>query len=421
MTFDEFAFLFKQQESAIQQLIKLDLEVKKAKDDEKKGKEAQAESIRNELLKSDPHLYYHVLAVTSKDSANNLRSTWAKKNMLVDITKPVWNGWKIMNIPVLNLSILPHHSFAIQFTFELEKPYISRDEQEFYIIDNPVRKDKISGLPYVTPSSWKGSLRSALWQLGYKEKSEQIQRIFGNERAVEEEAEFRKGRLRLYPTFFNRKSLEIINPHNREKRVGSFPVYFESVPVDTKGVFLLLYIPFDMVGVNKNETKIQIVSDLNLICEGLRAMFTIYGFGAKTSSGYGIAKPDLTEGRLILKAKDIEAGKKEEPKCQPPEEAFEKYLNEDGSVKDKFKGGGEAGLLSNTEYNERGQQSGGGSLREFKRFRRWYGQYGEKWEKELRSMSSHAEWPTWWFESFDELLNKTKEIERALFPKEATK
>jgi len=69
----------------------------------------------------------------------------------------------------------------------LEKPYVSKDENEFYIIDNPIRKEKIFGLPYVTPSTWKGSLRSVIQQLEDKnENTEQIERLFGNERISNE-------------------------------------------------------------------------------------------------------------------------------------------------------------------------------------------------------------------------------------------
>ncbi len=412
MTFDEFAFLFKQQESAIEQLIKLDSEVKKAKGDEKKEKEAQAEGIRNELIKSDPPLWYHGLAVLSKDSANNLRSTWAMKNRLVEIPDPKWSGWNNICNPTFNLSILPKYSFAIQFNFRLAKPYISKDEQEFYIIDNPIRKEKIFGLPFVAPSSWKGSLRSALWQLGYNEKNEHIQRLFGNERDTEDESSFQKGRLHLYPTFFNKKSLEVINPHDREKRTGSKPIYFESVPIDSKGVFSLLCIPFDKLG---EEIPHQTTSDLKLLCEGLHAMFMVYGFGAKTSSGFGTAESGLTDGKIILKVKNIETSKKEEVQIQPPDKSFEKYLNVDGSVKEKFKGSGEADLLSNDKYGKMKQQLGGGNFSEFKRFRHWYGQYSEQWQKHLQSKSApKPEWPTWTFKNFDELLKQSEEI-RSLF------
>ena len=56
------------------------------------------------------------------------------------------------------MPVLPVYSLALAFTFRLERPYLSRDDDAFYIIDNPVRKEKIFKLPMVAPTSWKGSL-----------------------------------------------------------------------------------------------------------------------------------------------------------------------------------------------------------------------------------------------------------------------
>ena len=415
MTFELFAFLSKQVNSNIKELIKLDLDARNAKGKGKKNIEKEAEVIRERLINADPnlHLCYHGLAVSSKeDSADKLRSTWAKKNISVILTEPTWNTIREIKIPTFDFSILPQFSFAIQFTFKLAKPYISKDEQEFYIIDNPIRKDKVFGLPYVAPSSWKGSLRSALWRLDHEDKEEQIVRIFGNKRGEEDESMLRKGQLHFYPTFFTMRSLEVINPHDRAKRFGLRPIYFESVPVDAEGTFSLLYIPFDLLGSDKITARNRIASDLKLISEGLQDMFTVYGFGAKTSSGFGSARPDLTDGKIILRAEGIETGQKEEMKLQLPEESFKKYLKEDGSAKENFKGSGEVGLLSNSEYKEKGE---GGSLSEFKQFRRWYGQCSEQWQKHIQIQKSpRPKWPTWTFDSFSDLLKRADEIKGLL-------
>ncbi len=109
----------------------------------------------------------------------------------------------------------------------------------------------------------------------------------------------------------------------------------------------------------------------------------------------------------------------DEAKIQPPQESFSKYLMDDGSVKDEFKGSGEAGLLSNPEYNEKGKQFGGGSLKEFKKFRRWYTQYGELWYKyKQRQKTPEPEWPIWSFENLDDFLKKAEEIVALLKEKE---
>ncbi len=400
-------------EDNIQKLEKLEKEIIDEKDKNKKRqKESEAENLRKDLLHVDPHLSYHCLAVKKKEFANIFRSIWQKENIQNELDTTLIDS--ILTPSSIDISSLPAFSFSIQFTFTLEKPYISRDEQEFYIIDNPIRKDRVFGIPYIAPSSWKGSLKAALWQLNHKAEDEEIRRIFGNERKVKEHERLRAGRLHLFPTFFTKKGLEIINPHDREKKVGKKPILFESVPESTSGIFTLLYVPFDLIGREEIEIKKHISIDILLIVKGLKAMFRDYGFGAKTSSGFGIAKPDLTNGKLILKAEGIQVSQKEEIRIHEPEEAFLKYLNEDDSVKEEFKGSGGAGLLSNTQYGKKDQLSGG-SLGEFKKFRLWYADSGVQWQKHLQSVKTPGpEWPIWKFKSLDELLNVAEEIEKSL-------
>ncbi|NPA91941.1 MAG: hypothetical protein GXO55_10955, partial [Chloroflexi bacterium] len=194
-----------------------------------------------------------------------------------------------------NLSSFPPGSWAIQVHFTLRKPYLSKDDVDFYIIDNPVKKEWIFKVPYVAPSQWKGALRAAMRRLrGYttwKEEAqdEQMVRLFGNVKG--EEDEFSAGRLHFYPTFFDRIGLEVINPHPRDTGAGKQPIYFECVPAGTMGVFTLLYVPLDLVGRSTPEAmEREAKADLQAVARGVRAMLTEYGFGAKTSSGYGVAE-----------------------------------------------------------------------------------------------------------------------------------
>jgi CRISPR-associated protein Cmr2 len=358
--------------------------------------------------------YHQSIAAKDKEKTDEIREKWKMDNMSKKIDTRSNSLFGLIQYPKIDISYLPEYSFILQFKFTLKKPYISRDEQDFYIIDNPIRKDKVFGHPYVAPSSWKGSLKAALWQLGHKADNEEIRRIFGNERSAEEHERIRAGRLHLFPTFFSEKSLEIINPHDRERRVGTIPIFIESVPANTSGLFTLLYVPFDLIGKEENVTKKQMVEDIQLINSGLNAMFMDYGFGAKTSSGYGIAKSDVTDGLITLKACNIETSPKDIENLHPPEEAFEKYLNEDGSVIEDFKGGGDVGLLSNSKYDKKRQNLGGGSGTEFAKFRRWYGGYGELWQKSLRLKNAMTYGLSIWrFMNFEELIALDSEIEKS--------
>jgi CRISPR-associated protein Cmr2 len=254
--------------------------------------------------------YHRLAAFDHKDAADKLREKWQRRR-LGDSDVPVPPLWSQIAIPTLDLAHFPPYTFALQFPFRLTKAYLSKDERAFYIVDNPVRRDKVFRLPYVAPSSWKGSLRAALWNQGHDEDQPAIRRLFGNERAAEDD--FQAGRLRFFPVYFKQHGLEIINPHDRNRRVGKNPILFESVPPGTPGVFSLLYVPFNRIGQDDPETRRQLAEDLALVAEGVRAMFCTYGFGAKTSSGYGTAvegfvgkidrqRDDLPEGHVALKA-----------------------------------------------------------------------------------------------------------------------
>jgi len=260
--------------------------------------------------------YHYLIAIGHKKhkeiSADSLREAWSKERLNVSVSKPNLDLWQLINKSAIKLSILPPYSFSLIFTFRLAKPYISKDDNAFYIIDNPIVRDKASRLPMVRPSAWKGSLRHALWQLGARYDGEKyhddrVKRMFGETRGDDEgEA----GRLFFYPTFFSKISLEIINPHDRVRRVGKNPILFESVPEGASGCFTLLYAPLDRVGNDETdpERKLkplpeEIIEDLILLSEGLQAMFTLYGFGAKTSSGFGCAENQLpVKGKLTVGA-----------------------------------------------------------------------------------------------------------------------
>lgn len=370
-------------------------------------------STKSELCSSEEYAarYCQLIAENNTIEANKVRGDWKKANLSRNIDNKFNTLINSMDCPEIDLNLLPEFSFLLHFKFTLEKPYLSRDEQDFYIIDNPVRKDKVFGLPFVAPSSWKGSLRAALARLddNYNSENLDVQRIFGNNRREERQEMLRAGRLYFFPTFFSKIDLEIINPHDRDRKVGINPILMECVPEGTSGIFNILYIPYDLIGKDENEIKNQVIGHIILVIKGIAAMFRDYGFGAKTSSGYGIARPNLTDGELALRTKNMKAAKDKTTKLETPEKSFEKYLTEDGRPKEEFLGSGEAGLLSTSEYVRKGQELGGGSQAEFKKFRRWYGAFGEGWQKHIASGKAPCEvWPKWTFNSFDELLNLTR-------------
>ncbi len=245
-------------------------------------------------------------------------------------------------------------SFFLQFKFTLAKPFISRDDESFYITENPVKKDKVFKVPMMSPSGWKGNLR---WSAGRDFVEElsckldeifvkrlQLIRMFGNEteatnqhfnacisqklfnkKGKNETKEIGKqfqqyleeaipaiknvsglqGWLYFYTTFFDKIDLEVINPHDRKKRTGTIPIYFEVVPINATGTFSLLWFPYDLVE-NSIARKQALKENWMVLKKALKNMFLIYGFSAKKTSGFGVIQDLISHKRFIIAGTSID-------------------------------------------------------------------------------------------------------------------
>lgn len=250
------------------------------------------------------------------------------------------------NIP--DLDSLPVGSWFLQFTFVLAKPYISKDDDPFYVTDsvNPVRKEKVFKVPMAAASSWKGLLRwtamyvrlvktrdglndeefagrrFALASLFGDEKGEEpgsnkefagfLDKLRPNARSSYErlikqrfglrdgtqEMPHHSGRVMCYLTFFDLIDVEVINPHSRKTKAGTHPIYLECVPAGAKGTFSLLYVPFDLIGSSEVEIRSQAKEDIKVVAEAVKAMMLDYGFSAKRTSGYGTAEDEISDGAV---------------------------------------------------------------------------------------------------------------------------
>lgn len=224
-----------------------------------------------------------------------------------DWTLEIESGLSIFgSIAYPALSLPTRNSFFLSIKFTLQKPLISKDDEEFYIHDNPISKEKVFKVPYIRASSWKGNLRWAFREVnGFHEDDDRILRIFGNKKREEISENLRKGRLYVYPTFFDQISLDIINPHDRITKTGKNPITLEVVPRGRRGYLHLLYVPFDKIGEDDKEIKEEIETDLLFLCRAIKALLTEYGMSAKRTSGYGIAQIEGITFRSIL-LKDYE-------------------------------------------------------------------------------------------------------------------
>ena len=257
-----------------------------------------------------------------------------------------------------DFNLLPPGSWFLQFTFTLAKPWISKDDDPFYVTEsvNPVRKDKVFKVPMMSAASWKGLLRWTLMHTRLALKKDELEPIkFAQERFVqtllfgdeqgeepahakgfakyvnalkpEARAEYERllrtyykveqkdplphhsGRLTFYPTFFDLIDVEVINPHSRKTKAGTHPIYLECVPASASGTccasgtFSLLYVPFDIVGEDINSAKGEAAKHLRYLAPAIRALFLTYGFSAKRTSGYGVANDEI-QGKVKTRASE---------------------------------------------------------------------------------------------------------------------
>lgn len=289
-------------------------EINDCKDNKEKNKlKNQLKAMARIAVKYDPHI----------------AGLWAEAHLHKDVTKALRDAWKdqITHLPndikllsdfdlvpdVCEVRKLPFLSFMISFQIRLEKPYVSRDDEVFYLLDNPVRKEKLFRNPMVASTAWKGALRHALRHLrqsqGEPVNEDDVLRLFGTDNASQTD-NFTSGRLHFFSSFFEKASMELINPHDRKSgTTASGPIFMESVAKSKESKFTLLYcyVP-DKSDQTEEQSIMTVLKDLQTTCQALTAMMTVYGFGAKTSSGFGVASSMLPEpgGRLAISTRPNE-------------------------------------------------------------------------------------------------------------------
>ena len=360
-----------------------------------------------------------------------------------------------------DMALLPPGSWFLQFTFTLARPWISKDDAPFYVTEsvNPVRKDKVFKVPTMSAASWKGLLRwtamhtrlalpkDKLTAVKFAQERLAQTLIFGDEKGEEpgqtkdfaayldalklearqdyerllrahyklssdDPLPHHSGRLMFYPTFFNLIDVEVINPHSRKTRAGTYPIYLECVPIGAQGTFSLLYVPFDLIGKKESDIRQQALADMKLIAEGLSAMFLTYGFSAKRTSGYGVAEETVSNGFVQIRIEETQSPPLPVPSAAAPN--LPKYLQAPGKLKDEY-------LNPDGTFRERSEAELKGMSKsdrqEYEKARRWWEREGKALASqppdEVESEKPEDQKPTWMkheFASFDELKKVVKEL-----------
>lgn len=314
------------------------------------------------------------------------------------------------------IDMLPSGTATLQFTIRLARPFISRDDTDYHICDNPVQKERVFRIPMMPATGWKGALRAAairqlvsnadeLDPATFSAKRYRLAQLFGSEKSLADtgtetfldkiggddaaqiyrellekrtKTGFIAGRLRFYATFFDKVTVEVINPHDRIKKAGKWPVYFEAADIYAKGTFALLYVPFDLVNVPKQKAFNEIALDLQIMGTALHAMLTTYGFGAKTSSGFGVAKDQLPEsGQLVIKIAGLPPEELEDTKPAIPQrkKTLRRYWKAENQLMDEFLTP-EGKFVSDEEYESYiqslGQEYTKSERQLFEKARKWW-------------------------------------------------
>jgi CRISPR-associated protein Cmr2 len=121
---------------------------------------------KNEQEHIEPHLPYLWYEALGRDLKNSVRDAWQKltTDQNSQLAKQIQSLKKEQDAfgftpNIDDLDCLPSLSFMLHISFKLRKPYLSKDDRTFHLLDNPVRKDKVFQTPMVASTSWKGALR----------------------------------------------------------------------------------------------------------------------------------------------------------------------------------------------------------------------------------------------------------------------
>ncbi len=205
---------------------------------------------------------------------------------------------------------------ALRISFKLLRPWYARDDRVFHVLDNPLRKDHVFGVPSIPASTWKGLLRWACrmrcglcqhFEAGKKAEEWHdepwIVHLFGNEHG--EDADFLRGALVLYPTWLPKIDFQVINPHNRSTKAGRRPILYEVVPAEACGELTMLYAPLSG---STGEAKSSTVDALCNLLDATEDLLTKYGFSAKRTAGWGIASITGASARRKEDGKPLQYG-----------------------------------------------------------------------------------------------------------------
>jgi len=299
-------------------------------------------------------------------------------------------------------STWPSDWVGFEIYFTLQTPWYSKDDRPFHVLDNPLRKELVFGVPFMSASSWKGMLRWAFamrtGQIGpspepdeekLKFYQKQILYLFGNERGAQND--FQSGALQFYPTWFDKIDFELINPHDRARRAGTNPIIYEVLPAGTEGILKLLYAPAPGEVRRDGVDKVECLSSL---VDAIQHLLETYGISAKRTVGWGRAKISSENSKVWIREDNVLGSlidkisiDKDSKEYTPPKAEFKELMDDNGNPISILLKDGK--LVSKTQFKKLGDakpcigDSGQCTSRLYEEFCAWYKDNGSQYEKSL--------------------------------------
>ena len=218
------------------------------------------------------------------------------------------------------LTVFPRYSARLLLSIRLLTPMLTKDDDPFYLFDNPVRKDHILGLPYLSAAAIKGLAADAYqrafpgnvnWQVvgqqagvhqfrcddhNQNDLPQSALRLFGIADDGANDPPSQIGRLHFSPLWFDTVQFLVMNPGNPERAIGTLPIQFEAVAPDKPNqaheIEVIYCNPYDA----KDTDETHVRADLARFLAALAMWWPALGLGAKRLAGYGaieISKAEL--------------------------------------------------------------------------------------------------------------------------------
>ncbi len=268
----------------------------------------------------------------------------AKRLTTTPSVDPVFRTHEIPGAEALNA--FPKYSARLLLEFQLDTPLLTRDDDPFYLFDNPARKDHILGAPYLAAATLAGLAGDAYqrafpaaaeWpgRTPFRAQDPHAKRLFGiaPDGGPKDTTEAEQGRLHFSPVWFQAIQYLVLNPGDEQRGIGTLPIQFEAIAPETTGILELRYC--NPRGADASEEG-DVRADLARLLGALAQWWPALGLGAKRLAGYG----GITPRAATLQAKDwtgLEpqaptppAAERTTPTVPEPPSYYSEYLDADG-------------------------------------------------------------------------------------------